>query len=143
MAILVWNLNRFHLKYCFLTSPIFQAWNLYEKGMLFELVDASLEGNIDEACKYLKIGLICTQVMPKERPAMSVVVKMLRGEIDVDEEKLTKPGLVTELLGLTSSSYEPHESSSGSGTQDKSSLLQTTNVSHGTMTFSSIYDRSN
>ncbi|XP_057795952.1 cold-responsive protein kinase 1-like isoform X2 [Salvia miltiorrhiza] len=122
------------------------AWNLYEKGALFQLADASLEGdsNIDEACKYLKIGLLCTQVMPKTRPAMSVVVKMLEGEIDVDEEKLTKPGLVTE-LDLTSSSYEPRGSSIGSGTQDNSYPFETTNtnVSHGTMTFGSIYDRSN
>ncbi|KAL1563768.1 Cold-responsive protein kinase 1 [Salvia divinorum] len=121
------------------------AWALYEKGLLFELVDSSVEGgsNIDEACKYLKIGLLCTQVMPKTRPAMSVVAKMLKGEIDVDDEKLTKPALVTQMLALTSSSYEPHGSSSGWGTQDESSPLQVTNVSHGTMTFSSIYDRSN
>ncbi|KAG6421389.1 hypothetical protein SASPL_117940 [Salvia splendens] len=121
------------------------AWTLYEKGLLSELVDSSVEGdsNIDEACKYLKIGFLCTQVMPKTRPAMSVVAKMLKGEIDVDDENITKPALVTQLLGLTSSSYEPHGSSSGWGTQDGSSPLEATGVSHGTMTFSSIYDRSN
>ena len=74
---------------------------------------------------------------------MSEVAKMLKGEIDVDDENITKPALVTQLLGLTSSSYEPHGSSSGWGTPDGSSPLQVTNVSHGTMTFSSIYDRSN
>ncbi|XP_047945250.1 cold-responsive protein kinase 1-like [Salvia hispanica] len=121
------------------------AWTLYEKGLLSELVDSSVEGeaNIDEACRYLKIGFLCTQVMPKTRPAMSEVAKMLKGEIDVDDENITKPALVTQLLGLTSSSYEPHGSSSGWGTPDGSSPLQVTNVSHGTMTFSSIYDRSN
>lgn len=113
------------------------TWTLYEKGMLVELVDESVAGdsNVDEACKYMKIGLLCTQVMPKARPTMSTVVKMLKGEIDVDEGKLSKPGLLTELMGLQSSSNEPHGSSSGSS-------LQTTNMSHGTMTFSSIYDRS-
>lgn len=122
-----------------------RAWTLYEKGTLVQLVDTLLEGdsNIDEACRYLKIGLVCTQVMPKTRPTMSTVVKMLKGELDVDEEKLSKPGLLTELMGLRSSSNEPHgSSSSGSGTQDKSYTFQTTNMSHGTMTFGSIYDRS-
>ncbi|KAH6795747.1 hypothetical protein C2S51_036733 [Perilla frutescens var. frutescens] len=113
------------------------AWTLYEKGKLVKLVDESLDGdsNVDEVCKYLKIGLLCTQVLPKTRPAMSTVVKMLKGEVDVDEGKLLKPGLLTELMGLRSSSNEPQGSLLGSS-------LQTTNMSHGTISFSSIYDRS-
>ncbi|KAL6993153.1 hypothetical protein U1Q18_011271 [Sarracenia purpurea var. burkii] len=68
------------------------------------LVDVSLEGNIDvyEACKYLKIGLLSTQNMPKLRPSMYKVVKLLTGAMNVDEEKITKPGLISELMGLKS-----------------------------------------
>lgn len=95
----------------------------------------------DEACKYLKVGLLCTQDMPKNRPTMSTVVKMLKGEIDVDNEKISKPGLLADLMALKSSSNDdPHASSSGS--QDKSSPFQTTDVTRATMTFSSMYDRS-
>lgn len=123
---------------CFSFYPISQAWALYEKGTLVHLVDATLEGdpNIDEACKYLKIALLCTQVNPKNRPSMSTVVKMLRGEAEVEEGELSKPGLLTE---LGHPSNKPRGSSSSTGTSSTSN----TNVSHGTMTFASIYDRSN
>lgn len=123
----------------------FQAWSLYEKGKLAQLVDEALDGdsNTDEACRYMKIGLLCTQDLPKNRPTMSMVAKMLKGEIDWDEEKMSKPGLLTELMTLQSSSNEPHASSSGSRIQDKSSSSQSTNMTYATMTFSSIYDRSN
>lgn len=73
---------------------------------------------------------------------MSTVVKMLKGEIDVDNEKITKPGLLTELMALKSSSKDDPQASA-SGSQDKSSSFQTTDVTRATMTFSSMYDRSN
>ncbi|KAL3636915.1 Cold-responsive protein kinase 1 [Castilleja foliolosa] len=120
-----------------------RAWVLYEREMLNQLVDSALGGdfNIDEACRFMKIGLLCTQDKPSNRPTMSTVVKMLRGEINADEMELSKPGLLKELMTLRDSSNTP---SSGSGTQDKSSSsAQSTNMSHATMTFSSIYDRSN
>ncbi|KAL8505741.1 hypothetical protein ACS0TY_016817 [Phlomoides rotata] len=121
-----------------------RAWRLHEKGKLIELVDEALEvdPSNDEACKYLKVGLLCTQDMPKNRPIMSTVVKMLEGEINVDDEKISKPGLLTDLMALKSSSNgDLHASSSGS--QDKSSPFQTTDVTRATMTFSSVYERSN
>ncbi|KAK6132653.1 hypothetical protein DH2020_033605 [Rehmannia glutinosa] len=122
------------------------AWALYEKGMLIQLVDKALEGdfNADEACRYLKIGLLCTQDMPKNRPTMSIAAKMLKGEVDVDEVNISKPGLLTELLTLRSSGNAPPSSSAGWGTQqDKSSSSQSSNMTYATMSFTSIYDRSN
>lgn len=82
-------------------------------------MDTSLEGdlNMDEASKYIKISFLCTQQMPKLRPSMSTVVKMLEGEVDVDENMISKPEVIS------------------SSSSDKS-------ASHGAMTFSSIYDRS-
>ncbi|KAL3631457.1 Cold-responsive protein kinase 1 [Castilleja foliolosa] len=120
-----------------------RGWILYERDMLIQLVDKALEGNFDtdEACRFMKIGLLCTQDKPSNRPTMSTVAKMLRGEINADEMELSKPGLVRELMTLRDSNSAP---SSGSGTQDKSSLSsQSTKMSHATMTFASIYDRSN
>ncbi|GMH14378.1 hypothetical protein Nepgr_016219 [Nepenthes gracilis] len=74
-----------------------RAWELYERKGLVLLVDTSLNGCFDvrEACRYLKIGLLCTQDSPKLRPSMSTVVKMLTGEMDVDEE-ITKPVTLME-----------------------------------------------
>ncbi|GFP78652.1 probable leucine-rich repeat receptor-like serine/threonine-protein kinase at3g14840, partial [Phtheirospermum japonicum] len=120
-----------------------RAWTLYEREMLIQLVDGALEGDFDtdEACRFMKIGLLCTQDKPRNRPTMSTVAKMLRGEINADEMELSKPGLLKELMTLRDSSNAP---SSGSGTQDKSSSSsQSTNMSRATMTFASIYDRSN
>ncbi|KAL0406748.1 UNVERIFIED_CONTAM: Cold-responsive protein kinase [Sesamum latifolium] len=121
------------------------AWTLYEKGKLVQLVDNALDGDFDtdEANRYLKVGLLCTQELPKNRPSMSTVAKMLKGEAGVDEWTISRPGLLTDIMTRKSSSSAPHASSSAtSGTQDKSSSSESTNMSHATMTFSSIYDRS-
>ncbi|KAL0282616.1 UNVERIFIED_CONTAM: Cold-responsive protein kinase [Sesamum angustifolium] len=120
------------------------AWTLYEKGKLVQLVDNALDGDFDtdEASRYLKVGFLCTQELPKNRPSMSIVAKMLEGEAGVDEWAISKPGILTDIMTLKSSSSAPHASSSAtSRTQDKSSSSESTNMSHATMTFSSIYDR--
>ncbi|XP_031281394.1 cold-responsive protein kinase 1 [Pistacia vera] len=79
-----------------------QTWDLYERRELVGLVDASLNGDFDaeQACRFLKIALLCTQDTPKLRPTMSSVVKMLTGEKAVDEKKITKPGLITDFMDL-------------------------------------------
>ncbi|KAK5844187.1 cold-responsive protein kinase 1 [Gossypium arboreum] len=79
-----------------------RTWDLYEKRELVGLVDELLNGDFDaeEACRYLKIGLLCTQDAPKLRPSMSSVVKMLTGQKDVDERKITKPGLISDFMDL-------------------------------------------
>ncbi|KAJ0047016.1 hypothetical protein Pint_04708 [Pistacia integerrima] len=132
-----------------------KAWELYEKGELLQLVDALLneDYNVEEADRYLKIALLCTQDMPKLRPSMSTVVQMLTGEIDVSEQKISKPGLLSELLGLKVGKGQKDESdgknkaltqSADSGRLDGSSSSSgNMDTSHATMTFNSIYDRSN
>ncbi|KZV42133.1 hypothetical protein F511_29812 [Dorcoceras hygrometricum] len=71
-----------------------RAWRLYEKGELVDLVDTSLgDFNPTEACRYLEIGLLCIQDFPNDRPTMSTVAQMLKGEMDVGEMKLSNPGL--------------------------------------------------
>lgn len=131
-----------------------QAWELYEKGELLQLVDALLneDYNVEEADRYLKIALLCTQDLPKLRPSMSTVVRMLTGEIDVSEQKISKPGLLSELLGLKVGKGQKDESegknkaftqSADSGKLDGSSSSSgNMDTSYATMTFNSIYDRS-
>lgn len=129
-----------------------QVWEHHEKGQLLELVDISLRGEFEaeEACRYLKVGLLCTQDMPKLRPSMSTVVKMLTGEIDISDQTISRPGMLSEFmlrkdvlgkkgesdlkLASTEDSGKPTDSTSSSGFMD---------TSYATITFNSIFDRSN
>uniref|UniRef100_A0A7N0TDZ6 non-specific serine/threonine protein kinase n=1 Tax=Kalanchoe fedtschenkoi TaxID=63787 RepID=A0A7N0TDZ6_KALFE len=55
---------------------------LKEKGRLMDLIDPKLKGefNKDEVMTMIQIGLLCTDVAPTARPAMSSVVSMLEGK---------------------------------------------------------------
>ncbi|KAE8712981.1 putative LRR receptor-like serine/threonine-protein kinase [Hibiscus syriacus] len=129
-----------------------RTWELYERRELIALVDASLNGDFDaeEACRYLKIGLLCTQDTPKLRPSMSSVVKMLTGEKDLNEKKITKPGLISDFIDLKVRSSdktksEPNNTSYNafsSSDKDNSTMSPGTSAS-ATMTFNTLYyDRS-
>ena len=120
-------------------------------------MDTSLAGDYDveEACNYLKIGLLCIQDVPKQRPSMSAVVMMLMGEIEVND-KISRPGLLSELTSFEGDKMPKHKggkdqnnkremknSSSTSGMVESSSSSLGVDASYATMTFSSIYDRDN
>nr|GMC75606.1 cold-responsive protein kinase 1 [Ipomoea batatas]GME02834.1 cold-responsive protein kinase 1 [Ipomoea batatas] len=79
-----------------------RVWRLYESQELVLLVDTTMDGAFDaeQACKFLQIGLLCTQDAPKLRPSMSRVVKMLTGEMEVNKDTITKPGLITDFMDL-------------------------------------------
>ena len=83
-------------------SCIPQAWKLYERNELVDLVDTGLDGlfDVEEACRYLKVGLLCTQDSPKLRPKMSTVVKLLTGTKNIDNKKITRPGLISDFMDL-------------------------------------------
>lgn len=89
--------------------------------------------------------------MPKLRPSMSTVVKMLTGDIDISDQTISRPGMLSEfmlrkdvlakkgesdlkLASTTEDSGKPIDSTSSSGYMD---------TSFATMTFNSIFDRSN
>ncbi|XP_059661438.1 cold-responsive protein kinase 1-like isoform X1 [Cornus florida] len=121
-----------------------RMWELHKQGELLAMVDMSLEGDFDdnEALRFLKIGLLCTQEMAKLRPSMSTVVKMLTGEMDVDKQKISRPGLMSDLMGLRKNKNTSDTLSGSSGKQDNISSPENTTGSRATMTFTSIYDRS-
>lgn len=82
---------------------------MYNRGELVELIDASLEieeAVIDEAVKYITICLVCTQEMPKLRPLMSTVVKMLTGEIEVQVKLIGKPEIIIVIFILKQQSLQ-------------------------------------
>ncbi|XP_058221529.1 cold-responsive protein kinase 1-like [Rhododendron vialii] len=120
------------------------VWELYERGELPQLVDKTLEGDydVDEACKFFKIGLLCTQDMAKIRPSMSEVVKMLTGEMHVDDEKISKPGLISELMGLKRKK-DSSDLISGETKKVDDSSSGSRDFTCATMTFTSISARSN
>ncbi|KAG6418884.1 hypothetical protein SASPL_121090 [Salvia splendens] len=130
-----------------------RTWQLYERKELVLLVDTALNGQFDaeQACKFFKIGLLCTQDSPKLRPSMSTVVRMLTGDQDFDEDAITKPGLISDFMDLkiktdpkpkpnahlTSSNFN----SSGSDTAENSTWTSAPS-SHATFSFTAVYDRS-
>uniref|UniRef100_A0A2N9I108 Protein kinase domain-containing protein n=1 Tax=Fagus sylvatica TaxID=28930 RepID=A0A2N9I108_FAGSY len=134
---------------------LLDTWVMFESGELLRLVDASLDEDfIEEACKFLKIGLLCTQDMPKLRPTMSIVVSMLLGEVHVNDKDITKPGLLSDLMHPKAKDNKGQKykaemknssdtASTGLGklynSSSSSSGHMTTSVA--TMTFNSIYDR--
>ncbi|XP_054811420.1 cold-responsive protein kinase 1-like [Prosopis cineraria] len=131
-----------------------RTWDLYERNELVALVDESLNGDFDaeEACRFLKIGLLCTQDDPKVRPSMSSVVNMLAGRMRVGERNITKPALISDFMDLkvrknpasniemetqASSSYH---SSSASYNQD--TTFSSTVSTAADTTFTARYDQS-
>ncbi|GAV78673.1 Pkinase domain-containing protein [Cephalotus follicularis] len=125
-----------------------RTWDLYERRELIALVDTAMNGDFDaeEACRFLKIGLLCTQDTPKLRPSMSTVIKMLTGKKEVDDNHIARPGLISDFMDLKIRGTQKSESefkntasygaSSGSETQDDSTF------SLGTSSSAAIYDRS-
>lgn len=115
-----------------------QTWDLYERKELVALVDSGLNGDFDaeEAVRILKVGLLCTQDSPKLRPSMTAVVKMLSGETEVYDKRITKPGLISDFMDLkvrpSYSSAQP--SSSDNSTTD--ATLSTFNSTARTTTTS-------
>lgn len=132
---------------------VLQAWELHKKGELLRLVDTSLneESNLEEACSFLKIGLLCTQDMPKLRPSMSTVVRMLLGEIHVNDQEISKPGILSLLDSedIKGQDYKAEMKNTSCATSSRlgkldnsSSSSEDMTASVATMTFTSIYDRS-
>ncbi|PON41049.1 Cysteine rich receptor like kinase [Parasponia andersonii] len=58
------------------------AWKLWHEGQVLELVDSLAVDSYDqdECLRYLQVGLLCVQEDAYDRPTMSSVVVMLKGE---------------------------------------------------------------
>ncbi|XP_057448517.1 cysteine-rich receptor-like protein kinase 3 [Lotus japonicus] len=99
-------------------SILHMVWSLYGSNRLCDIVDPILEGNYpaEEACKLLKIGLLCTQASAELRPPMSVVVKMINNIHKIADP--TQPPFLNFGSGEFSRSSLPEESlQPGSNTQ--------------------------
>ncbi|XP_057531294.1 cold-responsive protein kinase 1-like isoform X1 [Amaranthus tricolor] len=123
-----------------------RAWNMFENKSLMELVDEAFREDIDieETSRFFKIALLCTQEIPKRRPMMSTVVKMLQGEVDVAEMSITRPGLLSEFTDTKPKEHADRNTSSLFSPSSGASSLpsEQTNSSFATITFTSISARS-
>ncbi|KAI9086964.1 hypothetical protein K1719_031125 [Acacia pycnantha] len=73
------------------------AWQLHEKNSIVELADPRLSSdfNEEEFKRIVGIALLCTQTSPLSRPAMSRVVAMLSGDMEVSTVT-SRPGYLTD-----------------------------------------------
>ncbi|XP_022978113.1 L-type lectin-domain containing receptor kinase S.4-like [Cucurbita maxima] len=64
------------------------VWDKYREGRLLAVVDPKLRGDYDEveAAMVLKLGVMCSNNEPKQRPSMRQIVQCLNGEIGVADE---------------------------------------------------------
>ncbi|XP_074588819.1 cold-responsive protein kinase 1-like isoform X2 [Curcuma longa] len=122
-----------------------RTWALYESGKLVDIIDTSLTDDVDveEGCRFLKVGLLCTQDDMKLRPSMSTVIRMLTGEKDVNSVEITRPGIIDDLMDLkikSKNKADPVNTSSitSSALDTPSSQDDTT---HAFMSFTTIAER--
>ncbi|KAL6843344.1 hypothetical protein ACP4OV_027057 [Aristida adscensionis] len=74
-----------------------RTWTHYDQGKLEEIIDIDVGDDLDveEACRFLKVGLLCTQDAMKLRPNMNIVIQMLTGQKAVLMDKVTKPAVIS------------------------------------------------
>ena len=76
---------------------------MYEEEKLIELVDPMLKGKFSEAeaVRFIKVGLLCVQQFRRLRPVMSMAIKMLSGEVNLDDQvDITQPGVITDIRNV-------------------------------------------
>ncbi|KAJ6833394.1 receptor-like serine/threonine-protein kinase SD1-8 isoform X1 [Iris pallida] len=71
------------------------AWSLWNEGRALELVDGSMGNSfsINDVIRCIKVGLLCVQEHPEDRPLMSSVIVMLGTDI-VSLPEPKQPGFV-------------------------------------------------
>ncbi|XP_039115268.1 LOW QUALITY PROTEIN: cold-responsive protein kinase 1-like [Dioscorea cayenensis subsp. rotundata] len=120
-----------------------RVWSLYEVCELREIVDMSITDDmeIEEACKFLKVGLLCTQDVSNLRPTMSTVVHMLTGEKDVDIQKITKPGLISDLMNFRNPKKTDETNTSSSSEMATFPAMSSETTTYISFTFTAISER--
>ncbi|KAH0875581.1 hypothetical protein HID58_072943 [Brassica napus] len=101
------------------SSSILQTvWSLYGTSNFVQVVDPVLGDNFNkmEASRLLEIGLLCVQAAFDQRPAMSAVVKMMKGSLEIPtptQPPFLNPGSVLEMRKMMSPMMEDQSQSSG------------------------------
>lgn len=100
-------------------SILQSVWSLYRTSNVEEAVDPILGDNFNkiEASRLLQIGLLCVQAAFDQRPAMSVVVKMMKGSLEIHtptQPPFLNPGSVVEMRKMMMTPTTNQSNSSGS-----------------------------
>ncbi|KAJ6350273.1 hypothetical protein OIU78_006442 [Salix suchowensis] len=69
------------------SSLVDWVWDKWKSGAILDVVDPRLKGEFDkiEAVLLLKLGLMCSNYVPKARPLMRKIVRYLEGEVALPE----------------------------------------------------------
>lgn len=91
-----------------------QVWSLWNEGNCLNLVDETMKSDflVDEVVKCIKIGLLCVQDRPEERPLMSWIVPMLAGDSRLGLPEPKQPGFFSGFSVESDSSSSKQESTS-------------------------------
>ncbi|KAJ6829328.1 receptor-like serine/threonine-protein kinase SD1-8 [Iris pallida] len=76
------------------------AWSLWNEDESLELVDEAMNNNFpsNDVLKCIKIGLLCVQDHPEDRPLMPSVIEMLGASADITSLPHPKqPGFITRM----------------------------------------------
>ncbi|CAN6220401.1 unnamed protein product [Urochloa humidicola] len=119
-----------------------KTWRYYDQGNLEKIIDSSLgdDLDVDEACRFLKVGLLCTQDVTKRRPGMSAVVSMLKGEAEVSTEMISKPDVIRDFKDLKLRSRAT-SSTLLTSIMARSSPLSSEETTRTSITFTAISER--
>ncbi|GMI71248.1 cold-responsive protein kinase 1 [Hibiscus trionum] len=79
-----------------------KAWELYRDNRILKLVDPIVGMNYpeEEAVRFIKVGLLCVQEKARLRPEMSLALKMLSNDVDMELDQISQPGLVADLMNI-------------------------------------------
>ncbi|KAE8731575.1 putative serine/threonine-protein kinase [Hibiscus syriacus] len=79
-----------------------KAWELYRANRILHLVDPILGMNYpkEDAVRFIKVGLLCVQETARFRPEMSMALKMLTNDVDMEGVQISQPGLVVDLMNI-------------------------------------------
>ncbi|CAN6350546.1 unnamed protein product [Urochloa humidicola] len=83
------------------------AWSLLNEGKGLDLVDENLNGSFDsdEVLKCLKVGLLCVQENPDDRPLMSQVLMMLASTDTASLPTPKQPGFAARRAAAEDTSW--------------------------------------
>lgn len=99
---------------------ILQAWSLWNEGKGVELADETMNGsfNPDQVLKCTRVGLLCVQENPDDRPLMSQVLMMLAATDTATLPTPKQPGFAARRIQMETetSSSKPDSSIFGSAT---------------------------
>ncbi|KAF8781180.1 hypothetical protein HU200_001159 [Digitaria exilis] len=114
------------------------ALELHEQGRHLDIVDARLEGRVDEAeaARVVRVALCCLHEDPAQRPSMAAVVRMLEGTVAPPEPRVEALGFLrlygrgygaapdTSLVAMAGSSGSAGTLSSTAGASQLTESLQ-------------------